>query len=351
MRHSRRLLQRLRLKRSSSNAPILFRKPAVSAEMVLLLRAVLVVALFAGVYVIFYWDREGLRDNLDGVVSGLDVLYFTMITITTVGYGDIVPVTDQARLVDALVATPVRIFVWFIFLGTAYQFVIQRVIEDFKMSRLQRKLEDHIVICGYGDSGRRAAVELLARGVDDESIVVIDNDEHRIRHASESGYIGLHGEATREELLRVAAVERARAVIIAVGRDDTALLTLLTVRAIGCKARVIVSIREAENAKLVREGGADVIVSPWQVGGCLLADAVDQEHIVSMAQELLAEGGASSLIERPVRTDEIGRALNELSRTVVLAVRREGRQIRFWDAAELRLAAGDVLIAVDANGG
>jgi voltage-gated potassium channel len=86
-------------------------------------------------------------------VSVTDVLYFTMITVTTVGYCGIVPVSDAARLIDAFFVTPVRIFVWFIFLGTAYQFIIQRLIEEWHMTRLQRNLQDRVVLCGYGDSG------------------------------------------------------------------------------------------------------------------------------------------------------------------------------------------------------
>ena len=71
------------------------------------------------VIMIHWWDREGLVDNLDGEVSFLDVVYFTMISITTTGFGDIAPITDRARLVEAVIVTPVRFAVLFIFVGTA----------------------------------------------------------------------------------------------------------------------------------------------------------------------------------------------------------------------------------------
>ena len=138
------------------------------------MRAGLVLLLLAAVFTVFLLDRSGLQDNVDGHVSVTDVLYFTMITVTTVGYGDIIPVSDQARLIDAFFVTPVRIFVWFIFLGTAYQLIIQRLIEEWRMTRLQRDLQDHVVLCGYGDSGSIAAGELLLRGWAPEQIVVID---------------------------------------------------------------------------------------------------------------------------------------------------------------------------------
>src|SRR3546814_7680181 len=109
---------------------------------------------------LFCCYRSGRRDARDGEISFGDVIYFTMVTITTVGYGDIVPVSDRARLLDAFLVTPVRVFLLLIFLGTAYEFVIQKVLEDYRMGRLQRRLRDHIVICGYGHSGRIAAREL-----------------------------------------------------------------------------------------------------------------------------------------------------------------------------------------------
>ncbi|MDH5337004.1 MAG: ion channel [Nitrospira sp.] len=69
----------------------------------------------------------GLRDQADGEMSFSDVVYFTMITVTTVGYGDIVPISTHARLLDALVITPIRFGLWFLFLGTAYQLIIRRI--------------------------------------------------------------------------------------------------------------------------------------------------------------------------------------------------------------------------------
>ncbi len=167
-----------------------------------------------------------------------DVIYFTMITITTVGYGDIVPVSDAARLIDAFFVTPVRIFVWFMFLGTAYQLVFQRLIEEWRMTRLQRDLQGHVVLCGFGHSGSIAASELLLRGWKPEEVVVIDPDANEVQRAADRGFIGMHGDASSEELLKVAAVDRASSVIVSVGRDDTTVLVVLTVREIAKQVRI-----------------------------------------------------------------------------------------------------------------
>jgi hypothetical protein len=92
-----------------------------------------------GLLVLFHWlERDGPKDTFDGHVSFLDVIYFTMISATTTGYGDIVPVTNNTRLFDALVVTPIRTLFLLFFIGTAYLFVAQRTWERFIMKRIQR---------------------------------------------------------------------------------------------------------------------------------------------------------------------------------------------------------------------
>ena len=196
----RQAMQRIRAQRGADAPPILIRKAARSPEVTLLLRAAVVFVLVFAVFTVFLIDRAGLQDNIDGNVSLIDVLYFTMVTITTVGYGDIVPVSDQARLIDAFFVTPVRIFVWLLFLGTAYQLIIQRLIEEWRIMRLQENLDDHVILCGFGHGGSIAADELLARGWKAEHIVVVESNREEVGRAAERGFIGLHGDASSEDL-------------------------------------------------------------------------------------------------------------------------------------------------------
>ena len=98
----------------------------------LLIRTGIVVLLFVLLIGILWLDRDGLKDQIDGEISFSDVIYFTMVTVTTVGYGDIVPVSSRARIIDALVVTPVRIFIFIIFLGTAYQLAFRQFTEIFE---------------------------------------------------------------------------------------------------------------------------------------------------------------------------------------------------------------------------
>ena len=117
-----------------------------------------------------------------------------MISVTTTGYGDIVPVSDSARMFDALLVTPIRIFVVLIFIGTAYTFVFKRIWDKWRMARIQRNLHDHIVVAGFGTSGAEAVDELIARGADAQDIVVIDSD---VGGAGARGIAGLRGAGRR----------------------------------------------------------------------------------------------------------------------------------------------------------
>lgn len=348
--HSHRLARlmrrRLRSSRRRTQVRLLATRQHVSAARTLLFRLLLVLSLFAAALLIFWADRDGLRDQADGEVSFQDVVYFTMVTVTTVGYGDIIPVSGRARIVDALFVTPIRIFIWFIFLGTAYQMVVQRWLEERRLRSFAKSLEGHVVLCGFGHSGRIAALELVEKGYAPEHMVVIDSSETAAQAAAEAGFLALVGDATSEAILRQAAVAQARAVIVSLRRDDTSVLVVLTARDLAPKARIIATVREAENARLMRRSGADVIVAAARVGGYLLADAVDSAYTVALINDILTERGRVRLSERKPLPDEVGKGPREVA-CLVIGLERAGKRIGFWDAEALRLQADDLMLVIE----
>ncbi|MFM0340247.1 potassium channel family protein [Paraburkholderia fungorum] len=344
-----RLPRRARLPWQAPRARTLFTRPAASPQRMLLHRIYLVLGLCVLAFAVLYLDRDGLRDANRKVLGIVDLMYFTMVTVATVGYGDIVPITARARLIDAFFIVPIRIVIWFVFLGTAYQFVIQRVIEEFRMKRLQKQLRDHVVVCGYGLSGSVAVRELLESGLSAASIIVIDSQQSALEAATALGVVGLLGDPSREDLLQQAQVRIAKAVLIAVTDDATAILLTLTVRSVAPDTKIVVRIQEQTFQRQLRQAGANVIVSSTKIGGLLLADAVESDYLVPFVNDLLSTRGRVTLLERPATALEIGRWSNALPGAVVVGLVRAGRMLSFYEEEPCPIEAGDRLMVIQSS--
>ena len=300
-----------------------------------------------GILILFHWlEREGLKDTHDGHVSLVDVIYFTMISATTTGYGDIVPVTEGTRLFDALIVTPIRILFLLFFIGTAYLFVARRTWEKFVMKRIQRSLRDHIVVVGYGTKNSRAVQELIDLGAEPETIVVIDNNEDRLQIAKAAGCTVLKADATRDATLRAVHVDRAKLVIISAGRDDTSILVCLTVRHLAPEVRISLAVNQQDNEVPARRAGADVVVNPLDFAGLLLATTHAGHHIADYLADLATMGGRVRLIEREIRPEEVGTALKDLTQGLGLRIIRDGSPYGFWRPQVQKLEPGDIIMEI-----
>jgi len=311
------------------------------------IRTGLVFLLITLVIAIHWWDRDGLKDGHDGVVSLLDVVYFTMISITTTGFGDIAPVSDRARLIEAVIVTPVRIAILFIFVGAAYDFVIKRSWEKWRMARIQEQLTDHVVVLGYGVSGSQSVGELIARGTDPRCIVVIDPSEERLAEAEKLGVNVMAADATRDETLKSVRIDRAQSVLVSAGRDDTSILIVLTVRHLAPNVPISVVVRADDNELLARQAGANNVINPVRFTGLLLAGSVKGAHIADYLADLASVEGRVQLVERVVRPEECGRPITDLgSGGQGLRVYRKGRAIGFWEDECQTLQPGDVVVEI-----
>ena len=300
------------------------------------------------IVVMIHWlDSDGLVDHHDGHVSFLDVVYFTMISITTTGFGDIAPVSNQARLVEAVIVTPIRVLVLFIFIGAAYTYVIKRGWEKWRMARIQEKLSDHIVVLGYGISGSEAVAELIERGTDPHCIVVMDTDPERLAAAEDVGCNVIEADATRDEHLMAARIDKARTVLVSAGRDDSSILIVLTVQHLAPNVPISVVIRAADNELLAHQAGADNVINPVRFTGLLLAGSAQGAHVADYLADLASVGGKVQLIERPVLPQEIGKSLEQLATGGKgLRLYRDGHPRGFWEPEAKALQAGDVVVEI-----
>lgn len=309
-------------------------------------RVLLVLALIGLAVGVHWFDRDGLRDNADGEISFVDIVYFTMISVSTTGYGDIVPVTEQARLFDALVVTPIRVFVVLIFLGTAYSFVLRRTWEKWRMSIIQRTLTGHIVVAGFGVTGREAAEELIARGSPAESIVVIDCAAEAIVEAEALGCTVLQGDASRDATLQAGRIAEARSLIVTAGRDDTAILITLTARHLAPSLRISTTIRAEDNELLARQAGATTVVNPVSFAGLLLAGSCEGTHVTEYITDLASAAGRVQLVERAISAAEQGQPLSALATGLGVRILRGSDAFGFWQPEAQRLEQGDRVVEI-----
>jgi voltage-gated potassium channel len=336
----------IRRRRDDLRHMTLRRQSAIGPWTQFAIRVVLMLALLMFIIGFHWFERDSLKDNHDGYVSFVDIIYFTMISATTTGYGDIVPVTDQARLFDALIVTPIRIFFILILAGTAYTFVIKRVWSRWLMQRIQRALSNHIIIVGYGVSGSEAVRELIARGTDPRSIVVIDCNSEALEAAEELGCAVLEADATRDTTLEAVRIEQAHAMIVSAGSDDTSILVTLTARHVAPKVRITVTVKNADNELLARQAGATTVVNPVSFAGLLLAGSAQGPVVTDYIADLASMAGRVRLVEREVSRDECGQSLAALTSGLGVRVIRDGRPIGFWEEEAKELCEGDTIIEI-----
>lgn len=321
-------------------------------------RVALAFVLFLVVIALVWFDRDGLRDNAypDRPLGFVDVLYFTVVSLATVGYGDIAPVSDRARLINALLLTPVRIVVWVLFLGTAYELTVLRMKyrERYRMRVLRERLNQHIVVCGYGVKGRAIVDEMIAHGHRPDDIVIIDPTEAAVETAARRGLAALRGDASSEAMLRAAAIEKASYVLIAPDRDDACVLICLTVRALASDVQIIASAREEENIKLIYGAGANLVVSPSASGGRLMAAAVRQTAVAQFLQDLLTVGHGMGVAEYIVQPDETGllpSQLPALRGTLVVGLMRGEDRIPYSRLDSFSVLPGDAIVYLTSGDG
>ncbi|OZM75342.1 potassium transporter Kef [Amycolatopsis antarctica] len=302
-------------------------------------------ALFATVLIV-YFDRDGYRDvNGDGL-SFLDAVYYATVSLSTTGYGDIAPMTDSARFVNVVVITPLRVLFLIVLVGTTLEVLTERSRQAFRIQKWRHKVRDHVVVVGFGTKGRAAVKTLLGDdAVQPNHIVVVDTDQAALDAAGALGLVTVHGSATRAEVLRVAGVQRARAVVVAPNRDDSAVLVTLTARELAPKAHLVASVREAENVHLLKQSGANQVVISSETAGRLLGMATSAPAVVDMVEDLLTPESGLAIAERPVEPSEEGGSPRHLADTV-LGLVRDGTLYRIDAPQADAIEPGDRLLYV-----
>ena len=312
----------------------------------LALRVGMAVALVLITVAIIYADRDGYRDvNNDGLTL-LDCFYYAVVSLSTTGYGDITPITPDARLVNILLVTPARVLFLIILVGTTLEVLTDQYRNTLRVSRWRRKLKDHVIVCGYGTKGRAAVGALLETGFDKSRIVIVENREAALRQAAANGLVAIEGNATRSAVLSQADVKNCKSVIIATDSDEASVLITLTVRQLTAgQVRIIAAVREQENAALLKQSGAHHVIVSSATAGRLLGLTTTAPPLIDVVEDLLTPGQGMSLAMRSAERDEVGRNPRELQ-TLVVALIRRGKVLQLGGVAVVAIETGDMLVYI-----
>jgi voltage-gated potassium channel len=311
-------------------------------------RLLLAVAILVVTVTLVYVDRHGYRDTGNPVSHGVglvDAIYYSTITLSLTGSGDIVPVADHARMINAFIVTPLRIGFVVLLIGTTLDLIAAQGREAFRTARWRKNMQDHTVVIGYGTKGRSAVDTLVNNGVKKESIVIVDPSSVALGEAHAGGFAVVTGDASRREVLRRAGVEGARQVIITTARDDTTVLATLTVRQLNPDAHIVAAVREQDNVPLVRQSGADAVVTSSDAVGRLVGMSSISPPLAAVLEDLLTYGEGLEVAERELLVSEVGKAPQSLPDQVI-AVLRDEKVYRYFDPTVTQLARGDRLIVV-----
>jgi voltage-gated potassium channel len=206
-------------------------------------------------------------------------------------------------------------------------------------------LRDHTVVIGFGTKGRSAIRTVCATGLKTEQVVVVDPSAKAVDAATAEGYTGVMGDATRSDVLKRAELHKARQIIVAPQRDETAVLVTLTARQLNRGAKIVAAVREEENAPLLKQSGADAVITSASAAGRLLGLSVLSPVAGLVMEDLIQQGSGLDLVERPVVRGEVGKGPRETDDLVVSVVRGH-RLLGYDDPAVGALQLTDRLITI-----
>lgn len=318
----------------------------------MLIRFAIAIGMIILASVLLWFYRDGLRDVHNSDINIFDVIYFTVVTITTTGYGDIVPISHEARAFITFMMTPIRIAIWFIFVSAAYQLILRTRWETWKIKQMEKSMNNHIVICGFGVSGQAAAQELLGRGYSPKEIVVIDTIQESLNTAVNMGICGIYGDASKERNLKDAAIHKAKNVIVTVRNDESCALICLTVRDLCPHVNLISACKDQENKRLLYQSGANAVIAPSVAGGRLLAAAINSPASATFFDEFIRHGHGIDINDRKITKQEAGKTVSELQgleQCVVLALKQGPERLPFNKLADVKLREGDTIVVINSK--
>ncbi len=285
----------------------------------------------------------------------LDALYMTIITMGTVGYGETHPLDAQGRIftIFLIVASlgiagyAITTLGTFIVEGELYQ-----IIRGRRMDKRITNLTNHIIVCGGGRVGRAIADECHKTRT---PFVLVEQDQDALQHVLElEEVLYLQGDATEDETLRLAGIERARGLIAALGEDKDNVFIVLSARSLNPKLRIVARATDEKNIEKLHKAGADEVVSPNTIGGLRMASVMLRPTVVTFLDQMLRVSSQTLRIEE-VHVDKVpglvgktlaGADIRQRIGMLVVALKSQDGMQQFNPSGQTMLKSGDILIVM-----
>ena len=285
--------------------------------------------------------------------SWFDGWYMVLTTITTIGYGEIHPLSHAGRIFNSfIIVTGVGLLL--LFFGGATQalleFELQSVFGRRRMDREISHLSNHFIVCGAGRVGRSVARELARKPL---PFVVIDSDEAKMARYTAEGWLTLIGDATQTKILQQAHIDTARGLVAAATTDATNIYIILSARSLNPKLKIIARASEDNAEKHLLTAGADRIVSPYNFAGYRIAQTFMRPNVVDFFDTAMNQ-------QKPLEIEEVqvqpgsrfagqtleGSRIRQEMGVIVLAIKGEDSHMRFNPPPDEAIHVGDHLIVM-----
>jgi voltage-gated potassium channel len=283
-----------------------------------------------------------------------DAFYMSLITIFTVGYNEIHPLSHSGRVFNSFL-----IFFGALTLllaaGAMTQTIIELELNQFfgkrRIKNMVDNLKDHFIVCGYGRVGRGAAEELKNAGA---SFVIIDSNEERVEHAMRDGMLAVLADCTRDEALRDVGIDHAKGLIATLGTDADNLFLILSARTLSPSIFLSVRVGDEQASSKMKRAGADQVFAPYSSTGARMAQALLRPHVSQFLDFTTSNASLNVGIEQVevlAGSDVEGKTLEEIRLRrelgiIVLAIKRKEGTMEFNPPADARLEVGDFLIVM-----
>ena len=290
----------------------------------------------------------------EGRYAWFDCFYMTFITVTTIGFGEIIDMSSNrpARVLTVIIGIlgTGNLSLFFSVVTVALlETDLNGTLRRKRMEKTIRKLRKHYLLCGFGRVGRNIAHELEA--TNHHYVVVEEELEHLEEYREKNpGLLYLHGDASDDDVLLAADIEHARGLFAVTGDDSRNLMIVLTAKQLKPELRVVARCQETRNIEKMRKAGADAIISPDFTGGMRIASAMIRPHVVSFLDEMLKSEKNLRVEEVPVPAGFIPKPIDALklrsANYVLLAVRERNGSWQFNPDKEFMVKPGYILIAM-----